>query len=77
VSADSVDAPAPITRPWVAAGAKVRLAWSPGDPVVVGVDVGAAVPVLRDEFRVDPAISLFRAPPVVAAGGAWLGVRFL
>jgi hypothetical protein len=77
VSATDVDDPRPITRPWIACGARVRAAWTPLAEGIVGVDAGGVFPLVRDEFVVAPSTSLFRAPAVVGILSAWAGVRFL
>lgn len=63
-------------RPWVAASAAVRLAWSPVRAAFVEAEAGAAAPFVRDELAVDPTVSLYRAPSLVGAAQFAAGVRF-
>jgi len=41
------------------------------------LDASAAIPLIRDEFTIEPVLQLFRAPLITASFGAFLGVRFL
>ena len=77
ITADGVRDARPFTRPWLAPGVRTQLTWAVLDPVVFGLDASAAIPLVRDEFTIEPLIRLFRAPIVTASFGAFLGIRFL
>ena len=77
VSVNSVENAHGIARPWLAPGLRARLAWSPLDALLLGIDAAALFPLLRDEFKVDPSLPIFRTPPAAVSMSTSLAVRFL
>ncbi len=64
------------SRLWLAPNAVMRLSWSPARVLFVEIQGGASVPLVRDEFAVDPSVSVYRAPSVVPIGEIAAGARF-
>ena len=77
VSVNSVENAHGIARPWLAPGLRVRLAWSPLDALLLGIDAAALFPLFRDEFKVDPSLPIFRTPPAAVSMSTSLAIRFL
>jgi hypothetical protein len=77
VSADGVDNARSLLRPWVAAAARVRSIWTAGDAVEIGLEATSLFPLLRDDFKVAPSLSLFRAPAAALGVGLSVGMRIL
>jgi hypothetical protein len=73
-----------VSRAWVAPGAAARLAWPPlamaaGVALILELEIGLRVPLLRDTFYFldDPGrFGVYGAPPVVARSAIHLGLRF-
>lgn len=63
-------------RPWVAPGVLGRVRWEIVDPLLVEVEAGAFVPLVRDTFYIAPMIDIHRAPAVGASLAAGVGVHF-
>jgi hypothetical protein len=64
------------TRPWVAPTLAARTQWAIVPTMNVEIDVGLAVPLLRDRFVFDsPPTDAHTVPPV--SGFATLGIGFL
>jgi hypothetical protein len=76
-SGDGVRDTRAIATPWLAPGALLRVTWSPGAMLVLGVDIAGFVPLWRDTFAVDPSVTLFRAPQAALSASAALGAHFL
>jgi hypothetical protein len=77
ISVNGVERAQSITRPWIAAGARIRIAWSPREPILMALDGGLLFPLVRDELKVDPALSIFRTPAASLLGRFSLGVLLL
>jgi hypothetical protein len=52
-----VQAPKSQDRAWVAAAASLRAAMHVSGPVLVGVEIGAVAPLVRDSFQLDGLVS--------------------
>jgi hypothetical protein len=67
-------------RPWAAVAALARAEWSAIGPLVVSAELGAAVPLVREDFFFapddQPGGTIYAAPAIAAEGGAGLAVRF-
>jgi hypothetical protein len=77
ISAEGVADARSLSRPWVAAAARARSTWTPIDAVEVGVEAAVLFPLLRDDFKVAPSLSLFQAPAAALGFGISVGMRFL
>jgi hypothetical protein len=77
ISAEGVANARSMSRPWVAAAARLRSTWTPVGAVEVGVEAASLFPLLRDDFKVAPSLSLFRAPVAALGFGISLGMRIL
>ena len=64
------------TRAWFAVGAGARGRWTLGDSFFAGLDVGAVVPLVRDDFVIVNGGSAYRVPAVGAETAISLGVTF-
>ncbi len=64
------------SRTWAAPGLVGRAAWSPTRIVFAELEVGATVPLVRDDFAIDPNLSVYRAPSVVPFAQIGTGLRF-
>jgi hypothetical protein len=64
------------TRPWIAPNVAGRLRAGLGRFVFLEIQGGVAVPLVRDELVVDPAVSVYRAPAVAPFGEIAAGARF-
>lgn len=64
------------SRLWFAASAMGRFEVQPVRSFFVEAQVGAGFPLIRDEIAVDPSLTLYRAPAVIAFGEIGAGVRF-
>jgi hypothetical protein len=77
VSAEGVANARSMLRPWVAAAARLRSIWTAGDAVEIGLEATSLFPLLRDDFKVAPSLSLFRAPAAALGAGISVGMRIL
>jgi hypothetical protein len=69
--------PTSSSRPWLAARALIRAQVSVGEFLFVGAEIGAALPVVRDTFYMDPGhVTVYRAPWLLPFWGLSLGMRF-
>lgn len=64
------------SRAWALASVLGRLEVQPVRSFFFELQAGAGFPFIRDEIAVDPSVTLFRAPAVVAVGEIGVGVRF-
>jgi hypothetical protein len=66
------------TRPWLDAGALLRLRWSPVSFLFLEATGGVVLPITRDRFHFDaPDTTIHRAAPAGGVLGGDIGVRFL
>ncbi len=69
-----IDNPTPRTRAWVSPGALLRLATFRLAPIALEAQVGALVPIVRQDFYFDPATPVHRLPAIVGFAGIAAGV---
>ena len=63
-------------RPWVAPHLVGRMAWTPTEHVFFEIEAGVAVPLVRDDFVVEPSVLVHRSSAIVPALEIGGGVRF-
>ncbi|MBS2018334.1 MAG: hypothetical protein JST00_36030 [Deltaproteobacteria bacterium] len=71
-----VATPRAETRAWVAASVHGRLAWTPISALVLELEGGAHLPLLREKFFFDPNVPIYQAPAIAGFGRFSAGVRF-
>jgi hypothetical protein len=77
ISAEGVADARSLSRPWLAAAARVRSTWTPVGALEVGLEAASLFPLLRDDFKVAPSLSLFQAPAAALGLGISVGLRIL
>lgn len=75
-TAEGVENPVDEGRPWLAAGAGVRIQWRGLDPLVLEASGGATVPILRDRFFFAPGATVHEVSSIAAFGGGGASVAF-
>ncbi|MCC7380313.1 MAG: hypothetical protein IT384_00680 [Deltaproteobacteria bacterium] len=75
-TAEGVENPVDEGRPWLAAGAGVRIQWRGLDPLVLEASGGATVPILRDRFFFAPGTTVHEVASIAAFGGGGASVAF-
>lgn len=63
-------------RPWFATGFLGRIKWQILDPLVLEIEGGLTLPLIRDTFYVAPATEVHRTPIAGGFFGAGVGVHF-
>jgi hypothetical protein len=66
-----------VVRPWLTPLVTTQLEWRAAEALAFVLDAGLGVPLVRDEFVVEPDYFFYRAPRFIARGAFGLKVRFL